>query len=374
MRFGVNGATVESNVIDFNPVVTQSPDTPKVPLREHTPGMVISKSESDLKFARDKEKVEQPVYEGNVSDFFGSRKAIWYGQGDRIDDCMSVDEVFAKVPRLASPINKEPIFDQNGRQIPNYFATIRECDRRSMGVVKSNYHVVQNPDAFGMLDDLVGEGVRLENVGTWANESRVWVLGKLPKDYTFDGDKVEPHILLVNSFDGSGSLKIALVVNRIICQNQIAINLKNAKRSWSARHTRTIEGRMDEARESLGLSEIYMQKLQEEYDRLSTIKINADKVIEYSNILSPHIEGGSERQNRNASQLRESILRVYLEAPDLKDRDQNATRFLQAVADVEDHRIPARRTANFASNRFEKIANGERNTLLNRAYDIVLAA
>lgn len=380
MRFGNNGVVVEngSNVVAFpqrkeEKNMNAEPIVVEPTRHSNVPDMVISKDSNDLRFATDKVLVEEPVYNGNVSDFFSNRKAIWEGQGERIDGCMSVEEVFNRVPLLASPINKEPIYDQNGAEIPGFYATIREQDRRSMGIVKGKYHVLQNTDAFSLLDDLVGEGVRLQSIGTWNGDSRTWILGRTPNDYKIDGDDVAPYILLLNSFDGSGSLKIAMVVNRVACQNMISLTLKNAQRTWSARHTATITGKLDQARETLGLADEYMKHLQTAYNDLLMIKMDENKVVDFCKKLSPEIEGGSETKNRNAKQLREDIQRIWRNAPDLKDRDQTAARFIQAVADAEDHRTPARRTKNFVSNRFENLATGG-HSLLDRAYNMVLSA
>lgn len=377
MNFENNGSTtnVISGNFGFHPQVTQTVEEAATMPRqiEHTPTMVVSKDKHDTLFAKEKEVVEQPMYDGNVSDFFSNRKAIWAGQGEKVDGCMSVEEVFAQVPRLASPINKEPIFDQNGKQIPNFFATIRECDRRSLGIVGARYKILQNVDAFSMLDELIGEGMRFQNIGTWKDDSRVWILGKLPQDYQIDGDKVNSFILFKNSFDGSGAIQIAITPVRVVCQNMINLALKSASRSWSARHTSSVDRKLDEARETLNLSEIYMKRLQEEFDRLSMIKMDKDKVIKFTNQIAPVIEGRSERQNRNAKQIQADILRIYSSAPDLKDRDETAARFLQAVADADDHRTPARKTKDYAANRFEKLVDGN-GSMLDKAYDLVLSA
>ena len=59
----------------------------------------------------------------------------------------------------------------------------------------------------------------------------------------------------------------------------------------------------------------------------------------------------------------------YLYAPDLKDIEHSAYRFINAVSDFATHREPYRRTANYKENMFMKTVDG--NALIDTAYKMV---
>jgi hypothetical protein len=62
----------------------------------------------------------------------------------------------------------------------------------------------------------------------------------------------------------------------------------------------------------------------------------------------------------------------YFDAPDLRHVGKNAYRFICAVSDFATHAKPLRATANYRENVFAKTIEG--NPLIDKAYDIVLAA
>ena len=67
-------------------------------------------------------------------------------------------------------------------------------------------------------------------------------------------DEVDPYICFTNTFDGSGSIKVCSTPVRVVCNNTLNLALSNAKRTWSTRHVGDIKGKLEEAKETLGLA------------------------------------------------------------------------------------------------------------------------
>ncbi|WP_409348152.1 DUF932 domain-containing protein [Paenibacillus gyeongsangnamensis] len=67
--------------------------------------------------------------------------------------------------------------------------------------------MVQNHEAFAITDELLGEGVRFKTAGSSQNGKKVWMLAKLPENYTITGDNVSPYLIFSNSHDGSGTIR-----------------------------------------------------------------------------------------------------------------------------------------------------------------------
>ena len=95
------------------------------------------------------------------------------------------------------------------------------------------------------------------------------MLCKLQGDYRLDnGEKLESFILLDNSHDGTAALRMRLTSVRVVCSNTLGAATAN-RAAFAARHTSGIMGRVNEARDLLGLRDAYMQRLVEDANRIA---------------------------------------------------------------------------------------------------------
>ena len=217
-------------------------------------------------------------------------------------------------------------------------------------MVSDRYRIVQNQEAFAFTDELLGEGVRYETAGSLQGGKKVWLLARMPHEYIISGERITPYLVFFNSHDGSGAVKVALTPIRVVCQNTLNLALSTAKRSWSMVHTGNIQGKMQEARETLFLAQKYMDHLGKEFEALRKKKLTDMQVKEYIEILLPMEDGSSPQQRKNTERLRQDMKLRYFDAPDLKEVGNNAYRFINAVSDFATHSNPLRRTANYKEN------------------------
>jgi len=256
--------------------------------------------------------------------------------------------------------------------IQGYKVNRRDCDGKILGVVSNRYKVVQNDEAFEFTDALLGEGVTYETAGALAEGKRTWILAKLPHHYIISGDEVTPYMVFMNSHDGSGSIKVAMTPIRVVCQNTLNLALNTAKRCWSTNHIGNIQGKMDEARDTLKLASTYMVELGKGIEELQRKKLTDKQVMEYIETFFPVSADMSDLQMKNMRSLQLDMRRRYFDAPDLKDVGKNGYRFINAVSDFATHSKPLRETANYKENLFARIVDG--NVLIDRAYEMVKAA
>jgi len=256
--------------------------------------------------------------------------------------------------------------------IPGYKANIRETDNRVLGVVSDRYKIVQNHEAFAFVDALLGEGVRFETAGSLHGGRKVWMLAKLPENYNHDGEAIEPYLVFTNSHDGFSSIRVAMTPIRVVCQNTLNLALNDAKRIWSTIHVGNLAHKMDEAHNTLQLAKGYMDKLSDEFSRLSQIRLPDAKVMEYIEMLLPMDDNPTDIHQKNIARVREDLKIRYFDAPDLQHVGRNAYRFVCAVSDFATHAEPSRKTANYRENVFAKTIIG--NPLIDKAYDIIQAA
>jgi len=307
----------------------------------------------------------------NIETMFYTRVAPWHGLGTCVEESLTSTDALQK-SGLNWTVTQRPIMSDLYVPIPGYKANIRETDNRVLGVVSNRYKIVQNHEAFSFVDALLGEGVRFETAGSLHSGRKVWMLAKLPEQYTMLEDQIEPYLVFSNSHDGTSSIRIACTPIRVVCQNTLNLALNNARRMWSTVHVGNLAHKMEEAHNTLQLARRYMDKLNTEFGRLSQINITDSRVLEYVETLLPMDENPSDIHRKNITNIREDLTLRYFDAPDLQHVGRNAYRFVCAVSDFATHAKPRRETSNYRENMFAKTISG--NMLIDKAYEIVKAA
>ena len=307
----------------------------------------------------------------NVESMFYVRETPWHGLGTKVMTAPGSREAL-QVAGLDWEVLQEPVYTGAGELVNGYKANVRDSDRKALGVVTDRYKVIQNHEAFAFTDALLGEGVRYETAGSLQGGKRVWLLAHMPHEYIISGERISPYLLFSNTHDGSGAVKVALTPIRVVCQNTLNLALSQAKRSWSMMHTGDVQGKLQEARDTLFLAGRYMEELGQEFENLRRKRLADNQVKEYIEILLPMEDGSTPQQVRNTERLREDLGMRYYEAPDLQDVGKNAYRFINAVSDFATLAEPLRRTAHYKENLFARTVEG--NPLIDKAYQMVSAA
>ena len=129
-------------------------------------------------------------------------------------------------------------------------------------------------------------------------------------------------------------MRVALTPIRVVCNNTLNLALATASRSWSMIHKGNVKDKMQEAKNTLFMAEIYMERLGEEFERLRGMKVTDSQVEEYVEKLLPLEKDATEARGKNTLKLREDIVRRYYDAPDLREVGKNAYRFINAVSDL----------------------------------------
>ena len=303
--------------------------------------------------------------------FYTGREKCWHGLGVSVESAPTSEDAI-RLAGLDWEVKQQKVYTNNGIEIPGYNVNVRSSDGKPLGIVGGRYQIVQNTEAFAFTDALLGEGVRYETAGSLKEGKIIWLLAKLPNKYEILGDKIDPYVVFTNTHDGSGAVKIAMTPVRVVCQNTLNMALGSAKRIWSARHTGSIQGKLDDAMMTLNLANQYMEAIKGRFEELHAIKLSEKKLNNVIELLVPIDEEISNRQKENANAIRADILTRYYEAPDLKVMDKTAARLIQAVADSVDHMEPFRKTKNYNENKFKRTLDG--NELLDKAVEIVMAA
>jgi phage/plasmid-like protein (TIGR03299 family) len=161
-----------------------------------------------------------------------------------------------------------------------------------LGVVGERYHVLQNEDLFSFGDNILDGGGRWETAGAIRGGRVVFGSLALERETVLDpsgvADKVKTYLLINTSHDGSIAIQASITPVRVVCANTLNLALgskrgKNAiKQSFKIRHTQTANGKVQIARETLGLANKYM----DEFDKMAHAMITKEiTAVDFNNII-----------------------------------------------------------------------------------------
>lgn len=301
----------------------------------------------------------------NVETMFYAGVKPWHQLGVKVDEALSSQQAI-KMAGLDWTVDAQPIQVVGGQVIDGMKANVRSSDHKVLGVVSDRYKIVQNADAFAFTDILLGEGVKYETAGSLSSGKRVWLLAKMETSKVC-GDDVEPYLVFTNSHDGSGAVKVAVTPIRVVCQNTLTLALSTAKRTWSTKHCGDIQGKMDDARNTLGFAASYMENLKEEADKLTQVVVLAPQFADFLMKMFPTNSKMSERQIANVENQRKAVAELYNHKDDIQKFHGTAYGVLNAIADWNGHMIPARITPNFRENNFMNIVDGGKTNIMDMA-------
>jgi phage/plasmid-like protein (TIGR03299 family) len=151
-----------------------------------------------------------------------------------------------------------------------------------LGVVGERYHVLQNEDLFSFGDNILDGGGRWETAGSIKGGRVVFGSLALERETVLDpngvADKVKTYLLINTSHDGSIAIQASITPVRVVCANTLNLALNRTrkkdgvKQSFKIRHTQTANGKVQIARETLGMANKYM----DEFDKMAHAMISKE--------------------------------------------------------------------------------------------------
>jgi len=204
----------------------------------------------------------------------------WHGLGTG-DEKEVTAEAAIRFARLDWAVEERPLYVQrpmtvNGWEVvKTHKAIVRSEDQKTLGIVGSGYQPIQNVEAFGFLDALVGEGCAMfHTAGSLFDGKRIFITCKMPDDIEVGPDKVNKYLALATSHDGSLSVHIKWTPVRVVCWNTLsaAFNIYGGKvhatDAVTVRHTINYKENMAEARRLLDLTDAYYKRVEACFNRL----------------------------------------------------------------------------------------------------------
>ena len=194
------------------------------------------------------------------------RESAWHGLGQTVTGAMTASEAIRHAHLDGWNVRTVPTFAQIGDaqvEIADRFATVAdirktadgdERETRIFDVVGSNYVPIQNERAFDLCDLIVdASGAHYETAGALGDGRKTFLSMRMPDGVSVKGDANDIYLVVQNTHDGSGSLRIITTPIRVVCQNTLTMALRGAQTSWTIRHTKSADQNVSVARQQLSL-------------------------------------------------------------------------------------------------------------------------
>jgi len=312
----------------------------------------------------------------------------WHGLGTKLTKEATSAEAI-KAARLDWKVKKEPIFFKSGAElkaIEGKFATVRQDTKESLGVVGARYTELQNEEAFSFFDGIVGiKEAMYHTAGALGNGEKVWLMAKLPGYVKVIGhDVTEKYLLLSNSHDGSGSVKVLFTPIRVVCQNTLNIALQGAsgENTFRMRHTPGMGMKIEEAQEALGIVSAKFSMFEDMARKLATTELTVAASKKYfANVASRTGEAAKLAKGEKPAAKTQAIIdemsRLFEEGrgAELKGAKGTAWGAFNAVAEFVDYYRGTSGETNFdvRMNRADSMLFGTGAAMKNRGWADALA-
>jgi phage/plasmid-like protein (TIGR03299 family) len=191
-----------------------------------------------------------------------------------------------------------------------------------LGVVGERYVPLQNEDLFDFGDLMLDGGGRWETAGSIKGGRQVFGSLALERETILDpngvSDKVNTYLLINTSHDGSVAIQASITPVRVVCANTLNLALsslkgnKGIKQSFKIRHTQTASGKVAQAREALGLANVYMDKFDELAKKMIETEITKAKFDEIVALAYPAPEKDAKGSFKKYNDKMDLIQSIYV--------------------------------------------------------------
>lgn len=310
-------------------------------------------------------------------DVLAARQALansrvdWGHYGADVEGLTSSAEVMEK-SGLDFEVTELPLFAKSGDKtidVTSKKLLVRADIGLELGVVGKDYQVVQNSELFDFLDTAVGVGeLKYVKAGMLREGDRVWVQAELPGTMRVGGtdDEIKKYILCHTSHDGSSAVRVMVTPIRLWCQNQLLNAIRNAESSFSIRHTRTAQERLNDTFRAITMANQTFSNLQKSYDRMLDHKMTEREAMNFFETLVP--DNPEATHTTRTENVRNQIMLLYHAGAGSEVTHGTMWGAYNAVIEYVDHFRTVR--GNNMDSRFEGSTFGSGSLLKKAAFEI----
>lgn len=259
--------------------------------------------------------------------FFSAREVAWHQLGTVTPDAVTAEEAL-RVSYLGGwDVRLVPdvaFVEDTIIEVPGRARTVRTNPFNGkpevMGNVSDGYTVVQNEEAFAVLDAIGQEGgAKFETAGS-LTDGTVFVTMRMPEALLVGNmDPVETYILVTTTHNGNGSTQALIVPNRVVCRNTLDLAVRGAHRKVAIRHTTNAIQRMQVAAEVLAGVDGYVSQIKQISERLLNKQMGLSEVDAFLEKLFPLATSAAKATVTTTTNKRNDVRALVMKSPTIDD-------------------------------------------------------
>lgn len=251
----------------------------------------------------------------------------WHGLGTVVSEAVKAEEALRLAHLNGWDVHKVPIYgartDKSGMaartiELPDTFMTVRTNpftgEFEGLGTVGKLWTPFQNEELCESLDAIVDEsGAHYHTAGSLEGGRKVFVSMKMPEGILVGGeDPVDMYLIASTAHDGTGSTMFMVSPVRPVCKNTLDAAVGAAKRRWSMRHTSGIDGKVQTAREELGMAWAYTETVEATFNKMIAAEFSEKQMDKMLKELIKDPETESEGWVARAAGQRGAVMDIFL--------------------------------------------------------------
>ena len=221
----------------------------------------------------------------------------WHGLGTKLDGPATAEEAITTAG-LDWEVDIQqayyyPILASSPHPAPHRQFIVRRDTNTVLGQCRDRYIPIQNREAFGFFDSIIGEGKAIyHTAGSLRSGERIWVLAKLPETIVVRGDDVvDQYLLLTNSHSGAETTRIRFTPIRVVCNNTLSAALHRKGIEARVHHTGNLENQWKRTSDILGIAQQVFSQTADVYRAMAARSVTNGELVGYYETLLPDIKG-----------------------------------------------------------------------------------
>lgn len=288
----------------------------------------------------------------NTAKITDTEGTAWHRFGVDTKDLKLMDIKSAlKVGGLDFRVAKQPIIVLG--QETDFYATVRMDTKKTMGIVKEGYQIIQNDSAFDFFNPVIKDGEAIiESVGTLGkNSEKTFLMARLPEEYKLGGvDLHRTYILLTNDHSGNGTCMALPTDVRMTCWNMFQGIISEAKKQQvpvaKIRHSGDVQAKLAEAHTVMLITREAMKNNQRIGEVLISKVVRAELASKmFDNLLNIKVEFGKVAEDINSRiklNQKAELMKLFTDGTGMDMFPNTAYNFLNAVTEYVDHKKSVR--------------------------------
>jgi phage/plasmid-like protein (TIGR03299 family) len=260
--------------------------------------------------------------------FASLREPAWHGLGTVFNEEVSTAEMLKKAKLNSWNVRLEDVEIPTGMDSDkNYSFVVRDNpftkgNKDVLGVVGERYVPLQNEELFDFADNILDNGGRWETAGSIKGGRIVFGSLALERETVLDpngvSDKINTYLLVNTSHDGSIAIQASITPVRVVCANTLNLALGqrgrngSVKQSFKIRHTQTASGKVQVAREALGLANAYIDEFSLMANKMIETEVSKAKFDEIVLALYPQPKENAKGANKKWENKIDLINDIYV--------------------------------------------------------------